>query len=623
MSRLGAVLVVCTLVVLSVAAGPGSAAVVNPRFEASTPEPLVTPGEETTVTVQLVNDAADPDDTAETARQVRATMAGGDTPFSIESGTILAGDMPDGQFKTLEFRLTVPRNASAGIYDVPITLTYEYASNAGQQTITVPIRVEAVARFRALDAETTVSIGDTGTLTLQLRNIGDEVATDARVVVRSSDSELTFGSGGQSADGFVGRWAPGETKEVQFKMQLGDDAIRRNYSIETTVEFLDDAGQSRQDTVFVGVRPQPRQSFSIVDQQTAAPIGGSGQLTLAIENTGPQPLYDSTVTVASQDADVTFAQGERESQTFTGEWAVGEVKRLTYRVSVAETAVRRNYSLRATVAFEDEFGNERTPRTLITAFRPAPEQAFEIRDVQTDLSIGATGAIDATVVNAGESAVRDAVVVLQAEGTNLDPQAVEYPVGTLQPGQGANVRFTLDVPATATPGARRLAFVVRYENAAGDTLESEPLGVQVNVSERQPAFTLEPVTTEFTVDSEGRLLVDITNDRAERVTDITATMSIVDPLDSEDTEAFVSSLDPGETARLSFHLDVSSDAVPKTHSIQVDLSYRDAAGTLREEGPYRIGIEVVPESGPPFPVVPAVAVGLAVLLGAVWWYRRR
>ena len=623
MSRLGVVLVVCALVVLSVAAAPGSAAVVNPRFEASTPDPLVTPGEETTVTVQLVNDAADPDDTAETARQVRATMQAGDTPFSIESGTILAGDMPDGVFRTLEFSITVPRNASAGVYDVPITLTYEYASNDGEQTITVPIRVEAVARFRAVDAETTASIGDTGTLTLQLRNIGDEAATDARVVVRSSDSELTFGSGGQSADGFVGRWAPGETKQVQFKMQLGDDAIRRNYSIETVVEFLDDAGQSRQDTVYVGVRPQPRQSFSIVDQQTAAPIGGAGQLTLAIENTGPQPLFDSTVTVASQDADVTFAQGERESQTFTGEWAVGEVKTLTYRVSVSDTAVRRNYSLRATVAFEDEFGNERTPRTLITAFRPAPEQAFEIRDVQTDLSIGATGTIDATVVNTGESAVRDAVVVLQAGGTNLDPQAVEYPVGTLQSGQGAPVRFTLDVPATATPGARRLAFVVRYDNAAGDTLESEPLGVQVNVSERQPAFTLEPATTEFTVDSEGRLLVDLTNDRAERVTDITATMSVVDPLDSEDTEAFVSSLDPGETARLSFHLDVSSDAVPKTHSIQVDLSYRDAAGTLREEGPYRIGIEVVPESGPPFPVVPAVAVGLAVVLGAVWWYRRR
>jgi hypothetical protein len=147
--------------------------------------------------------------------------------------------------------------------------------------------------------------------------------------------------------------------------------------------------------------------------------------------------------------------------------------------------------------------------------------------------------------------------------------------------------------------------------------------VQVTVSERQPAFTLEPVTTEFTVDSDGRLLVDITNDRAERVTDITATMSVVDPLDSEDTSAFVASLPPGETKRLSFHLDVGSDAVAKTHSIQVDVSYRDAAGTLREEGPYRLGIEVVPEVGPPFPVLPAVAVGLAVLLGAVWWYRRR
>lgn len=191
-------------------ATPVAAATVDPNFQASVPDPIVTPGTEVVLTIQVVNDAEDASDTARTAQQVQAIMASGDSPFSIRSGSILAGDMPDGQFKELQFRVVVPRNASAGIYQVPISLTFEYGNSEGTQTVYVPIRVESIARFSTEAATTTASIGDTGMLRLTLRNIGDEAASDARIVVRSTDSELTFGAGGTSSDGFVGQWAPGD-----------------------------------------------------------------------------------------------------------------------------------------------------------------------------------------------------------------------------------------------------------------------------------------------------------------------------------------------------------------------------------------------------------------------------
>lgn len=609
--------------VIGVIAAPVAAKSVDPRFEAYVPDPVVEPGREAVITVQLLNDAKDVDDTAKTARQVRVTMRSGGSPITVQSGTRLIGDLVDGDPREIQFRITVPRDADPGTYRLPIDIEYEFEDEAESTTVRVPIEVESVARFRIVSTETSASIGDTGTLSMTVENVGGETAYDATVLVESTDAALAFGAGSPSSEGFVGRWAPGETMEVSFKLGFDETAIQRNYSVRTTVQFEDAAGQARRDTFSAGVRPLPRQSFRVVEVSSAAPIGGSGELVLAIENTGPDTIYDSTVTVASEDADIAFAEGAPQSQSYTGEWAPGEVKRLSYRLRVSDQAVQRDYSVSATVRYEDEAGNERRPRTLLTAVRPLPEQTFAVEDVADTLAIGSTGSVEATLVNTGGSAVNDVVVVLQVDGTNLSPRAVEFPVGDLAPGESAPVEFTLDVPDAAVPGPRRLGFLVRYENDAGDTLRSKPVGVEVDVGERQPAFSVRPINATFAVDSTGTLLVGLTNDLAEPITDVSATLTAAPPLESEDATTFVGALDPGETVHVSFKLEVTDDAIPKSHPVQLDVSYRDAAGTLKESGPYRIGITVNQPPGSGLPVLPIAAVLLALGAGAAWWYRRR
>jgi len=622
MTRRGAAIVVVAVVIGMIAA-PVAAKSVDPRFEAYVPDPLVEPGREATITVQLLNDAKDVDDTVKTAKQVRVTMRSGGSPISIESGTRLIGELADGTPREIQFRITVPRDAEPGTYRLPIDLEYEFEDESETSTVKVPITVESVARFSVVSAETSASIGDTGTLTLTMENVGGETAYDTTVLVESTDAALTFGAGSPTSEGFVGRWAPGETRQVSFKLGFDETAIRRNYSVRTTVQFEDEAGQARTDSVAAGIEPLPRQSFEVVEVTSAAPIGGAGQLELAIRNTGPDPVYDSTVTVSSADADIAFAEGAPESQSYTGEWAPGEVKRLSYRLRVSDQAVQRDYSVSATINYEDQAGNERRPRTVLTAITPLPEQTFEVRDISESLSVGSTGSVEAVLVNTGESSVREVVVVLQVEGTDLSPRAIEYPVGDLAAGESAPVSFTLDVPDAAVPGARRLGFQVRYENDAGDTLQSDLIGVPVDVTERKPAFTVRPINASFAVDSTGTLTVDITNDLSGPITDISASLTATEPLESEDATTFVNSLGPGETARLSFKLEVTDDAIPKTHPVQLDISYRDEAGTLKESGPYRVGITVNQPPGSGLPIVPIVAVVIALGIGAAWWYRRR
>lgn len=602
---------------------PAAAATVDPRFEAYATTSVVTPGATADLTVQLVNDAEDPEDVARTAREVQVRMRPGSTPFVIDTGTILLGDMADAETREVGFRIAVPRNVTPGEYRVPIEVRFVVFEQTRDRTVFLPVDVESVARFEAVETESTAAIGDSGTLSLTLRNVGGEAASEARVVVRSTDSELTFGERVDRSEGFVGRWPANETRTIEFKLAFGDAAIDRNYSVRTDVVFLDAGDRERTDSLTVGVRPRPRQSFGVTDLRTTAPIGGSGALSFDIVNTGPEPLYDATVTVRVDDPDLGFTGGATASTLYVGRWDPDEVAHFSSILNVDERASRRDYPITVVVEYEDAEGAERRPQTLQRAVRPAAVGTFTLEDVASDLSVGSTGSIAARVVNTGGAPVTDAVVVLQTESTNLEPTVAEHPIGDLGPGEAARVRYTVDVPDTAVAGDRRVSFVVRYENEAGATVRSGAIGLTVPVRERDPVFAVAPIRAEFPVDWAGTVEFDLTNTRDDRLRDVAATMTVNEPLESDDNTAFVPSLAPGETTRIAFHLDITNDAIPRTHQLTLDFSYRDSAGTIRESGPYRVGIEVLPEEGPGVPVLPLLVVIAAVGAGVYWWRRRR
>ena len=237
--------------------------------------------------------------------------------------------------------------------------------------------------------------------------------------------------------------------------------------------------------------------------------------------------------------------------------------------------------------------------------------------------MGSTGSVGATVANTGESDVRDVVVVLQPGGSGLAPRADEYPVGDLAAGETAAVEFTVDVPDTAAPGPRQLGFLVRYEAAGGEPLDHGPLGGSVDVAARDPTFTVEPGRGALEVDATGVVTIRVTNALDEPVSDVSVAVSVSPPLETADTAAFAGRLAPGQTARLRFEIEATEDAIPKTYPVQVDVSYRDAAGTLKESGPHRVGVAVTQPEGSGLPVAPIAAVVVVLVVAGAWWYRRR
>lgn len=92
-----------TVVLVGALATPAIAAVEDePRFETYTPNPRLEPGEAQTVTVELINDAEDPEDRVPTATAIRVEPRDGNTPFEILSGTRSVGRLKDGEIHEVE-----------------------------------------------------------------------------------------------------------------------------------------------------------------------------------------------------------------------------------------------------------------------------------------------------------------------------------------------------------------------------------------------------------------------------------------------------------------------------------------------------------------------------------------
>ncbi|MFW5919753.1 MAG: CARDB domain-containing protein [Halanaeroarchaeum sp.] len=508
MNRSIPLLLVLVVVGSTVAAVPAAAAE-DPRFETYVPEPAVTPGQTNQVTVQFLNDADEVDDQVKSARNVKATMEGGDTPLSVSSGTHLLGTLQDGQPVTDQFAVTVPRDIEPGTYQVPITLTYEYDGDERETTtVYASVRVEDRASFTVEDVSSDLGIGETGTMSLDVRNGGTENASDATVQLQSQTENVVFGSGATTAK-FVGNWEANETK------------------------------------------------------------------TLNVTATAPES------------ADV------------------GE------------------YGVTATVTYDDEDGIERTsiPRTAGVSVGPTTDR-FPFSDVAHTLRVGEEGEITMTLANDGEP-VQNGVIRLSRTGSNVHPLETEYAFGSLDSGERADVAFPIEVSENAEATPRQFAFTIDYETPAGDERSSGPVKVQATIEPERDRFTIDTVDATVDAGSTQSVTVEVTNNGDTTVSNVNAKIFANDPLSATDDEGYVESLEPGESADLTFGVSATGSAREKTYPLSMDFQY-DSDGDSKLSKTYQVPVTVTASESSDLTTLLVVgAVGIVIVAIAYVWYRRR
>ncbi|WP_418285636.1 COG1361 S-layer family protein [Halorubrum sp. DTA46] len=482
----------------------------------------------------------------------------------------------------------------------------------------------------------TLTPGQTNEVTLQISNDGEldygspelrEAVTTARNVRVEADADgtpLTVESG-ETAIGSVTEDRPGE---VPIAVSVPDDIEEGSYTVDVRVRYSHTyrtgsvvQERSRSTTVSVDLEVDSDARFEVVNATTDARIGDTGTLEVEIENVGAESARDANVILESQSAGLGFGESASDAARI-GEIEAGETATVRYDVGFAPDAPVREYALDASVAFRTPEGLQRLDETPTLGVTPAERQRFSVADVESDLYVGEEGEVRGTVTNDGPVTAQNVVIRYAEESPNVIPIETAVAVGTLEAGESADFRLPIEISGEAEAVDRTADIAVQYRNADSELRLYEDVELLFDVSPKRDQFVLDVQQREITAGESITLDVEVTNNLDEPVTDVEARLFTDSPLDSDDDEAYVEALAPGESTTMTFTLDAESSATAKTYPVSVDFRYDDARGNSQLSDTTRVPITVVDgEGGVPWLVIVGALVLIVVAGGAVYYTR--
>lgn len=614
----GAIFAFLLVASVSVAAAP-VAAQEDPRFEASVPEPDLAPGTQTTLTLSITNDAADVDDRATTASNVRVTARSGSTPIEVLSGEQLVGQLEDGASATVSVRVEVPADAPGGSYDLPLDVVYEYDGDERERT-TINAAVDVPERpiFAIATERVDLFRSETGAVTLSVSNVGSRTATATRASVTAPGSEFSIGEGAGTI-AHLGTLAPGETDEVTLPVAASGSATATDLRVEPTYEN-DNGLTVTAPARSVGVTAATGPRFDIVATNGQVSPGETGTVEWTMENRGEATAENVVVTLEATDAAVTFGD-ETTTTRFVDSWEPGESVTVETPITASPGARDGQYPLTATVAFDHAAGFPATagPYDLGIPVSAVGTVSFD----ELILSHGGPQAVLTGVVrNDGDEPLENAVVDLVARTEGVTVRDGRTAVGSLDPGETAPVSATV-LTGTSDPMPLRFDGQVSYERDGADA-RSQPTSIRVDRAEEDAIFAVEGVNATLSIDAANELHVRVENLHDEELTDVRASLTVDPPYESQSPTAYVGTLGPGESAVVAFQVTTPEDGIATRDAVQVNVSGETVTDRTLRDGPHTVPIEVGGgEAGGGSIAIAVLAIVVIALLGGGWWWLNR
>jgi len=528
-----------------------------------------------------------------------------------------------GEQRTFEYRLTATQSAETESHPFTLTADYELSSGESRTTkpVSVPVEPMPEQEFTVVSTTNNVPIAGSGVYNVTLRNDGPDVANDASVTLTSQNADITFGQSA-TASRTVGNWETGETKTVTFDARAGSSAQQQNYSLSAAVAFEDGDGNAGQvQGLTLGLVPNA-QRFTVASTESSVPIGDTGEYTVTLRNDGSTSLDDGSVTLTSQNADITFGQSATASR-FVGEWGAGETKTVTFDARAGSSAEQREYALSASVSYERASGTAGQQGSISLGLQPTAEQTFAVENVDASLQVGDDGQLQGQLTNTGPRAVDNVVVMWASQQRNVSPIETEYSIGRLEAGASADFSFDVDVSDSARSAPRQFTLQAQYDNSENQQRTSDPLNVRAEVGPERPEFDVVIERANVTAGEGSTIELQITNEKDETLTDIKGKIFAGSPITADDDEAFVSELGAGESTTITYSISASGSALEKTYPISMDFQYDDADGDTVTSDTYKIPVDVSQPSGggPSLTLIGGAVVLVLIGIGAILRFR--
>lgn len=229
------------------------------------------------------------------------------------------------------------------------------------------------------------------------------------------------------------------------------------------------------------------------------------------------------------------------------------------------------------------------------------------------------------------------LATLKSDDPNIKVKSGPQQAGTLKQGkQSSNpAKFTIEINKNTSAGTYPLTLELTYQyqnnvQVGGDEFDSttglvtnkdvgiwyenktQTQTIEIEVKE-EPYFEVTNVTGDLYPDEGGMLHVTYTNTGEEPAKDATVRVSAADPFSTTDDQAYLGTLNPGESAVAIFNMDVDDTATPKQYSLSSEIMYEDADGHDQVSDTVKINTQVLEaeQSLPGYQIGAGIAMALA------------
>ena len=339
------------------------------------------------------------EDLPNTAKFVTASLAPGETPVIIKSDSQVVGDLPGGKSIQVIYNIKIPKQATAGEYLIPLTITYQYLADAEQSagdlieyryktnsvTTSIPLSIEPNV-FLAVSPGSNggLNVGTEGYLDLNVTNSGGEDAHAAIIKIsRNGNSPVTP----TDSSVYIGEFPAGNSTVCRFKVSVSRDAEAQEYPVDVVAVYKNHEGDTVTSApVTVGIPVHGRITFDVVAVDSNMNAGKKKVVEVTYRNSGDTTAYSAQARVSVVDP---FTSND--DSAYLGDIAPGKTAVARYEVGVSSGAVAKDYALDSEVRYRDSLDNSQISDTVKVPVTVVPPTAMD--GIMTNLVFVVVGII--------------------------------------------------------------------------------------------------------------------------------------------------------------------------------------------------------------------------------------
>jgi hypothetical protein len=351
-----------------------------------------TPGEDVTISIlvknsglnevkQLGQGTIDAEDLPNTAKQVTLGLASVGDALIIKTDPQMVGDIKgNGNTVIVQFKAKLSTNATAGEYQLPLSIRYKYLRVINQEAadtfqftyndavdiLPVTLRIKPQVKIGIIEAvPEQLSVGSQGYIRLKIQNIGPENGEMTSVkLLRNGHSPIIP----TDSTLFVGSFPSGGFLECRYKVSVSRDAANQTYPIDVAVSYTNREGTivtSSSETV--GVLVNDKTAFFVISTIPEVPQGSSRTIEVQYRNDGDVTVYNAEARISPHNP-VTIT----DNNAFLGEVEPGKTARARYEIQADAAAEPMTYTFDSRIRYRDVLGNSLESDTMPVQIMVAP-----------------------------------------------------------------------------------------------------------------------------------------------------------------------------------------------------------------------------------------------------------